>query len=188
MRYDYRYGVLGGLMAIVFGLGGCFGRVGEESVQQGGATEISFDTHPTREVLVVSAPCLGGRDLYLVDLSTLQVQRLTRTNDLDEDTPRFSPDGQAVVHAARPPRANPRERAILHGGGAMSKNNPLPPDHDLPADLQQSVKKALAATDDLRPPPCYDAAYWREERGALLEGLVASASEKLGFWLEKGLI
>ena len=54
----------------------------------------------------------------------------------------------------------------------MSKNNPLSPDHDLLPDLQQAVKKALAATDDLGPPPCYDATYWREERGALLDGLV----------------
>lgn len=101
MRYDYRYIVSMVLMAIAFGLGGCSMRVEEESVQQGEATEISFDTHPTKEALVVSAPGLGGRDLYLVDLSTLQVQRLTRTNDLDEDTPRFSPDGKVVVYAAR---------------------------------------------------------------------------------------
>ncbi len=78
---------------------------------------------------------------------------------------------QSVVYA-HPPRAYQREWAIAHGEGAMGKNNSLPPDHDLPADLQQSVKKTLKATDDLCPPPYYDAAYWRGERGALLDGLV----------------
>lgn len=112
MRYDYRYGVPEVLMAIAFSLGGCSARMDESSIQQGEETEISFDTHPTKESLVVSAPGLGGCDLYLVDLPTLQVQRLTRTNELDEVTPRFSPDGKAVVYAAR--RREQGDKASWH--------------------------------------------------------------------------
>ena len=59
----------------------------------------------------------------------------------------------------------------------MSKNNPLPPDHDLPPDMQQAVKKALTATDDLCPPPCYDATYWREEREAIARLAVGQAAQ-----------
>ncbi|GIV09625.1 MAG: hypothetical protein KatS3mg019_1716 [Fimbriimonadales bacterium] len=65
---------------------------------------------------------------------------------------------------------HPTSQAILHGGGDAVNDTlhfPDEPPHDLPPDLQQAVRRALAATHCLRPPPRYDPTYWREEREAI---------------------
>lgn len=53
----------------------------------------------------------------------------------------------------------------------------LQPDHDLPPDLQQAVRRAAAITDALCPPPHYDAVYWREEREAIARLAVWQAAQ-----------
>ncbi|GIV09344.1 MAG: hypothetical protein KatS3mg019_1435 [Fimbriimonadales bacterium] len=54
---------------------------------------------------------------------------------------------------------------------------PDEPPRDLPPDLQQAVRCALAATHCLRPPPRYDPTYWREEREAIASCAVWQAAQ-----------
>jgi len=54
---------------------------------------------------------------------------------------------------------------------------PDEPPRDLPPDLQQAVRKALAATHRLNPPPRYDTHYWREEREAIANCAVWQAAQ-----------
>ncbi|GIV09637.1 MAG: hypothetical protein KatS3mg019_1728 [Fimbriimonadales bacterium] len=70
-------------------------------------------------------------------------------------------------------------RRRLCTGGAMSDIQHFPdePPRDLPPDLQQAVRCALAATHCLRPPPRYDPTYWREEREAIANYAVWQAAQ-----------
>ncbi|GIV09632.1 MAG: hypothetical protein KatS3mg019_1723 [Fimbriimonadales bacterium] len=54
---------------------------------------------------------------------------------------------------------------------------PDEPPRDLPPNLQQAVRCALAATHCLRPPPRYDPTYWREEREAIASCAVWQAAQ-----------
>jgi dipeptidyl aminopeptidase/acylaminoacyl peptidase len=67
-----------------------------------GHGDITFGIAPRGDVLVFNAPGLGGRDLYLLDLSTLQVRQLAATSAYEVD-PEFSPDQKSVVYAAGKP-------------------------------------------------------------------------------------
>lgn len=70
---------------------------------------------------------------------------------------------------------------FARGGGGDAVNDTLhfpdEPPHDLPPDLQQAVRRALAATHCLRPPPCYAPTYWREEREAIANYAVWRAAQ-----------
>ncbi len=71
-------------------------------------------------------------------------------------------------------------QAIWHGGGGAMNDTLFLPDEplrDLPPDLQQAVRKALAVTHCLNPPPCYDTHYWREEREAIANCTVWQAAQ-----------
>lgn len=61
--------------------------------------DISFDVSGDR--IVFNAAGEGERDLFLLDLSTGEVKRLTHSNAREFD-PRFAPDGQQIVYAAYP--------------------------------------------------------------------------------------
>ncbi len=54
---------------------------------------------------------------------------------------------------------------------------PDEPPRDLPPNLQQAARCALAATHRLRPPPRYDPTYWREERKAIANYAVWQAAQ-----------
>lgn len=60
---------------------------------------LTFDVSPQGDKIVFPAKGKGFWDLYLLDLHTLKVTRLTET-DAWEQYPRFSPDGQWIVYSA----------------------------------------------------------------------------------------
>lgn len=60
---------------------------------------VSFGLDPRSERLVFSAAGIGGQDLYLLDIRTLDVKRLTSTPDW-EISPTFSPNGRSVIYSA----------------------------------------------------------------------------------------
>ena len=61
----------------------------------------------------------GGRDLFVLDLTTLRIDRIAATPDYEVD-PCFSPDGKLLVYAAGQPgdRADHIFVRALEGGGA----------------------------------------------------------------------
>ena len=69
--------------------------------------DISFDIEPKLNLIVFTAKGDGGTDLYLYDLSTRKVQRLTNSPWLEKN-PRFTPNGDAVVFEARREASNPK--------------------------------------------------------------------------------
>lgn len=89
-----------GLSLLLLSMWGCSSQSELSLSQQGQPVEVTMDIHPHKEIVVISAPGEGGCDLYLVDLKTQHVERLTRTSDLDEREPRFSPDGSLIVYSA----------------------------------------------------------------------------------------
>jgi TolB protein len=64
-----------------------------------GHTDVTFGIAPGGDALVFNASGEGGRDLYLLDLKTLQVRRVAATPEY-EVAPEFSPDGKSIVYAA----------------------------------------------------------------------------------------
>ncbi len=66
-----------------------------------GHWDIGFTISPRDEV-VFSAVGDGGRDLFTLNLTTLQVTRIAATPDYEVD-PSFSPDGQMLVYASGQP-------------------------------------------------------------------------------------
>lgn len=67
-----------------------------------GHTDTTFDISPDGSRIVFNTVGEGGRDLYLLDLSTFEVTRVAATAEY-EVAPKFSPDGKAVVYAAGRP-------------------------------------------------------------------------------------
>src|SRR5207248_6723878 len=75
---------------------------------------------PDGVTIVFNGAGEGGWDLYLLDLETRRVRRLAQTPGY-ELTPRFAPDGEAVVYAAGTPgdRADHLFLRSLDGGPAV---------------------------------------------------------------------
>jgi Tol biopolymer transport system component len=67
-----------------------------------GHVDVTFGVAPGGDALVFNASGTGGRDLYLLDLKTLQVRLIDATPDY-EVAPEFSPDGKSIVCAAGKP-------------------------------------------------------------------------------------
>ena len=63
--------------------------------------DISFAISP-RDEMVFNAVGEGGRDLFMLDLTTLRVTRIDKTPDY-EVAPCFSADGKTLVYAADQP-------------------------------------------------------------------------------------
>lgn len=64
--------------------------------------DVTFDVSPSGNYIVFSTFGEGGDDiydLYLLELSTLQVTRITKTPSLGEFSPSFSPDGKFISYA-----------------------------------------------------------------------------------------
>lgn len=61
--------------------------------------DITFDISPDGTQIVFPGVGKGVRDLYLLDLKTYKVTRLTETESW-ETQPRFSPDGRSIVYSA----------------------------------------------------------------------------------------
>lgn len=74
---------------------------------------ITFDIHPSGDRVVFTAKGNGTRDLYLLDLKTHQVTRLSDTPAFESD-PAFSPDGKWIVYSALPNPDNPKSPAYLY--------------------------------------------------------------------------
>ena len=73
-----------------------------EHDRPGGHGDVTFGISPRGDKLVFNAVGDGGRDLYVLDLNSLAVERLAATPDY-EVAPSFSPDGKSVVYAAGKP-------------------------------------------------------------------------------------
>ena len=68
----------------------------------GGHVDVTFGVAPAGDALEFNGSGMGGRDLYLLDLKTLQVRLIDATPDY-EVAPEFSPDGKSIVYAAGKP-------------------------------------------------------------------------------------
>ena len=82
------------------------GNAGTEKAVQGNLW-VSFDLSPDDHKIVFSGAGHGGKDLYLLDLPTRRVTRLTDMPDY-ENYPAFSPDGHSVVYEAAASLDRPR--------------------------------------------------------------------------------
>ncbi len=84
----------------------------------GGHWDVRIVVSPRDEV-VFNGVGEGGRDLFFLDLTTLQVTRIAATPDYEVD-PSLSPDGKTVVYAAGQPgdRADHIFARSLDGGAA----------------------------------------------------------------------
>lgn len=91
----------------LFCLGGCSG------TPDLGHRGITFDIHPSGDRVVFTAKGNGTRDLYLLDLKTRRVTRLSDTPAFESD-PAFSPDGKWIVYSALPKPDNPKSPAYLY--------------------------------------------------------------------------
>lgn len=69
--------------------------------------DLTFDVSPQGDKVVFPAAGKGFWDLYLLDLRTLKVTRLTETDAWEED-PRFSPDGRWIVYSAKVQAQDPK--------------------------------------------------------------------------------
>ncbi len=70
--------------------------------------EISIDVSAERNLIVFTAKGRGETDIYLLDLSTRIVRRLTRSSWYERN-PRFLPNGKAILFEARRDASNPRD-------------------------------------------------------------------------------
>ncbi len=68
---------------------------------QGTGDIATFDVSPDARQIVFSAKGQGLSDLYLLNVKSHRVQRLTQT-DVCEIYPRFSPDGQWITYSGSP--------------------------------------------------------------------------------------
>jgi dipeptidyl aminopeptidase/acylaminoacyl peptidase len=64
-----------------------------------GHTDMTFSLSPQGDKLVFNAVGNGGRDLYLLDLKTMRVDRVASTPTYEVD-PSYSQDGKLIVYAA----------------------------------------------------------------------------------------
>ena len=64
-----------------------------------GHGDTTIAVSPTDDAILFNAVGIGGRDLFLLDLTELKVTRIAETPDY-ETAPSFSPDGQQIVYAA----------------------------------------------------------------------------------------
>jgi Tol biopolymer transport system component len=87
-----------GVLLIALLVRGCM----NEHSRPGGHGDVTFRIAPKGDKLVFNAVGDGGRDLYLLDLKTLNVKAIATTPDYELD-PSFSPDGTSVVYAADKP-------------------------------------------------------------------------------------
>jgi Tol biopolymer transport system component len=60
---------------------------------------IDFDASPVSDQIVFTGVGEGERDLYLLDLVSLQAKQIARTPEYERN-PAFSPDGRSVVYSA----------------------------------------------------------------------------------------
>ena len=75
--------------------------------QTQGLLYCAFDVSPDGKTIVFSGIGNGGKDLYLLDLTTNKVTRLTNTPDY-ENFPAFSPDGKTIVYQSAKSLDQPR--------------------------------------------------------------------------------
>jgi Tol biopolymer transport system component len=86
------------VLAVVSVLHGCM----NAHYRPGGHADITFAVSPQGDAMVFNGVGEGGRDLYRLDLGTLQVTRIVATPDY-EVAPKVSPDGKSIVYAAGKP-------------------------------------------------------------------------------------
>src|SRR5271165_3219360 len=86
------------LTAVVLPLRGC----GNKHRRPHGHVDVGFDVSPRGDTIVFNAVGEGGRDLYLLDMSTFRTARIAKTPEYEVD-PKFSPNGREIVYAAGRP-------------------------------------------------------------------------------------
>src|SRR5262249_27099067 len=64
-----------------------------------GQTDIAFDLAPAGDRIVFTAAGGGFRDVYLLDLRSSRIERLTQTPEYESD-PAFSPDGRTIAYSS----------------------------------------------------------------------------------------
>ena len=67
-----------------------------------GNQDLTFDLSPDGKQIVFNPVANGARNLFLLDLNSLRLTRLTDTSDY-QTSPAFSPDGRSLVYAAGRP-------------------------------------------------------------------------------------
>jgi len=104
------------------GLRGCM----SEHTRPFGNQDLTFDLSPRGDKLIFNGAGNGARDLFLLDLNSMRLTRITDTPDY-EMSPAFSPDGRSIVYAA----GHPGDRA----------------DHLFKRDLDTGHAKQLTSAD-----------------------------------------
>ena len=97
---------LAGLSAVIAILAVLLWDLAHDHYREYGHGDVTFSLAPDGSTLAFNAAGQGGSDLYLLDLRSSHVTRLTASPDY-ELSPRFSPDGRSLVYAA----GRPSERA-----------------------------------------------------------------------------
>jgi Tol biopolymer transport system component len=110
---------------------------------------VAFDVSPDGKRIVFSA---ADGDLYLFDLETRHVDRLTSTEDT-ESSPAFSPDGRSVVLATSRPRSDKSNLAVLDLDVKRVRvlTNPKDASDSSPAFSRDGKRIALVRAHLLRP-------------------------------------
>lgn len=88
----------------------CFGGCGR--TPDIGQRGITFDIAPSGDKIVFTAKGSGTRDLYLLDIQTYRVTRLSDTPAFESE-PAFSPDGKWIVYSAWLNPDNPKSPTHL---------------------------------------------------------------------------
>lgn len=122
MKKTTRPYTIAAILGAAFFLHGCHSPapgVSGRGAAGGAAMDAAFDLSPDGQKLVFTGAGQGGRDIFLLDLSSSAVTQVTKT-DAFEQQPVFTPDGRHIVYAASPNADGPAHiyRCDLTGTGA----------------------------------------------------------------------
>lgn len=99
------------LLMLVMLAGGCGRRGGQQT---------AFDVSPDGKQIIFSGEGNGGSDLYLLNLDSQAVTRVTNSSDM-EITPAFAPDGKQIVYAAASASDQPAHVFVRALNGAQGQ-------------------------------------------------------------------
>jgi Tol biopolymer transport system component len=86
------------------------------------ADESAFDWSPDGSQIVFQSDRGGNYDLYVMDADGANVRQLTRTGNVDEVEPAWSPDGETIACLCGPKDANMGDICIMNADGSGQTN------------------------------------------------------------------